>query len=121
MVRGQKEMLFYTGDVCFHDQTILRKARFEDVKADVLILETTRGNRAAPRDFSREAEVERIFEKWDLHAVHIGDVTNDGMLRVKERGIVVAEIPNRALTDDAPVYRRPMRTAQRLCRPVRRP
>jgi phosphoribosylformylglycinamidine synthase subunit PurL len=56
----------------------------------------------------REAEVERIFEKWDLHAVRIGHVTNDGMLRVKERGAVVAEIPNRALTDEAPVYHRPM-------------
>ena len=56
----------------------------------------------------REAEVERIFEKWDLHAVRIGHVTDDGMLRVKERGVVVAEIPNRALTDEAPVYRRPM-------------
>src|SRR3954453_9541499 len=56
----------------------------------------------------REAEVERVFEKWDLHAVHIGDVTDDGMLRVKDYGAVVAEIPNRALTDEAPVYRRPM-------------
>src|SRR5579863_1769722 len=56
----------------------------------------------------REEEVERIFEKWDLHAVRIGHVTNDGMLRVKEGGIVVAEIPNRALTDEAPLYRRPM-------------
>jgi phosphoribosylformylglycinamidine synthase subunit PurL len=56
----------------------------------------------------REQEVERIFEKWDLHAVRIGKVTDDGMLRVKERGTVVAEIPNRALTDEAPVYRRPM-------------
>jgi phosphoribosylformylglycinamidine synthase subunit PurL len=55
----------------------------------------------------REAEVERIFEKWDLHAVRIGEVTSDGILRVKERGVVVAEIPNRALTDEAPVYRRP--------------
>ena len=60
MVRGKKETLFYTGDVCFHDQTILRAARFEDVKADVLIMETTRGNRAAPKDFSREREVERL-------------------------------------------------------------
>ena len=34
----------------------------------------------------REAEVERIFEKWDLHAVRIGEVTDDGMLRVKDRG-----------------------------------
>ena len=56
----------------------------------------------------RESEVEQIFAKWDLHAVHIGDVTSDGYLRVKERGKTVAEIPNRALTDDAPVYHRPM-------------
>jgi len=56
----------------------------------------------------READVERIFDKWDLHAVHIGEVTSDGMLRVKDRGTVVAEIPNRALTDEAPLYRRPM-------------
>ena len=56
----------------------------------------------------REAEVERIFEKWDLHAVRIGKVTADGLLRVKDRGPVVAEIPNRALTDEAPVYERPM-------------
>jgi Cft2 family RNA processing exonuclease len=60
MVRGRKETLFYSGDVCFHDQTILRAARFEDVKADVLILETTRGNRAVPKNFTREKEVERL-------------------------------------------------------------
>jgi len=56
----------------------------------------------------REAEVERVFEKWDLHAVHIGHVTADGLLRVKDHGAVVAEIPNRALTDEAPVYHRAM-------------
>ncbi|HUR34742.1 MAG TPA: phosphoribosylformylglycinamidine synthase subunit PurL [Vicinamibacterales bacterium] len=56
----------------------------------------------------REQEVEAVFEKWDLHAVHIGEVTDDGMLRVKHDGRVVAEIPNRALTDEAPVYTRPM-------------
>jgi phosphoribosylformylglycinamidine synthase II len=56
----------------------------------------------------REPEVERIFEKWDLHAVRIGEVTTDGRLRVKDHGRVVADIPNRALTDEAPVYRRPM-------------
>ena len=62
----------------------------------------------------REAEVEAVFGKWDLHAVHIGDVTDDGMLRVKNRGEVVAEIPNRALTDEAPVYRRPMERPEYL-------
>ncbi len=60
LLRGKKETLFYTGDVCFHDQTILRSARFEDVKADVLIMETTRGNREVPKDFTREKEIERL-------------------------------------------------------------
>src|SRR5580704_4573030 len=60
MIRGKKETLFYTGDVCFHDQTILRAARFEDVKADVLIMETTRGNREVPKGFTREKEIERL-------------------------------------------------------------
>jgi phosphoribosylformylglycinamidine synthase subunit PurL len=55
----------------------------------------------------REAEVEAIFEKWDLHAAHIGDVMTDGVLRVKDKGVVVAEIPNTALVDAAPVYNRP--------------
>src|SRR6188768_2871788 len=56
----------------------------------------------------RERDVEDIFEKWDLHAAHIGEVTDDGLMRVRERGTVVAEIPTSALTDDAPVYSRPM-------------
>jgi Cft2 family RNA processing exonuclease len=60
LLRGKKETLFYTGDVCFHDQTIMKSARFDGVKADVLIMETTRGNRATPPDFSREQEMERL-------------------------------------------------------------
>ena len=56
----------------------------------------------------REREVEEIFEKWDLHAAHIGEVTDDGLMRVRERGQVVAEIPTAALTDAAPVYTRSM-------------
>jgi len=56
----------------------------------------------------REAEVYRVFEKWGLDAVEIGTVTTDNKLRVLEHGKVVAEIPNQALTDDAPVYKRPL-------------
>ena len=62
MVRGAKETLFYTGDVCFHDQTILKAARFEDVQADVLLMETTRGGRALPAGFTREGEIERLTQ-----------------------------------------------------------
>ena len=61
-----------------------------------------------------EAEVERIFEKWDLHAVRIGTVTGDGLLRVKDRGAVVAEIPNTPLADEAPLYDRPTRVPDDL-------
>ena len=60
MVRGERETLFYTGDVSFRDQTILKGARFEDVEADVLIMETTRGSRPVPEGFSREAEIHRL-------------------------------------------------------------
>jgi Cft2 family RNA processing exonuclease len=67
MVRGKKQTLFYTGDVSFRDQTILKGARFEDVQADVLIMETTRGNRATPRGFTREAEIARLTDA--LHHV----------------------------------------------------
>jgi len=56
----------------------------------------------------REDEVFRVFEKWGLDAVTVGRVTLDGKMRVLEHGRVVAEIPNAALTDDAPLYRRPM-------------
>lgn len=60
MVRGGKETVFYTGDVSFQDQTILKGARFEDVKADVLIMESTRGNRAVAPGFTRATEIERL-------------------------------------------------------------
>ncbi len=56
----------------------------------------------------REGEVFRVFEKWGLDAVEVGKVTTDNKLRVLEHGKVVAEIPNPALTDDAPVYKRPL-------------
>jgi Cft2 family RNA processing exonuclease len=62
LVCGQQERLFYTGDVCFHDQTILKAARFEDVEADVLLIETTRGNRALRPGFTRASEIERLTQ-----------------------------------------------------------
>src|SRR6516165_2110917 len=56
----------------------------------------------------REQEVFRIFEKWGLDAVVIGHVTKDNVMRVRQHGELVAEIPNEALTDDAPLYQRPL-------------
>jgi phosphoribosylformylglycinamidine synthase len=56
----------------------------------------------------REQEVLQVFAKWGLDAVIAGRVTNNGRLRVLEHGKLVADIPNTSLTDDAPLYKRPM-------------
>jgi phosphoribosylformylglycinamidine synthase subunit PurL len=55
----------------------------------------------------REQEVFDVFKKWGLDAVTIGIVTDDGLLKVKDHGVVVAEISNRQLADEAPIYDRP--------------
>jgi phosphoribosylformylglycinamidine synthase len=55
-----------------------------------------------------EPRVLDVFQKWDLDAVIIGQVTGDGILRVKDGGRVVAEIPAKALAEQGPIYRRPM-------------
>ena len=56
----------------------------------------------------REEEVFRVFRKWGLDAVAVGQVISKNQMRVLHHGQVVAEIPNPALTDEAPLYRRPM-------------
>lgn len=53
----------------------------------------------------REEEVSKIVEKWGLHAVVIGKVTDDGMLRVKEGNKIIAEMPASSLdSSGAPKY-----------------
>src|SRR5438876_6055643 len=55
----------------------------------------------------REREVMDVFEKWDLHAEPIGRVTGGKRLRVWSDGHLEADVPNEALTDQAPLYDRP--------------
>jgi phosphoribosylformylglycinamidine synthase len=59
-------------------------------------------------DKGREGEVLAVFAKWGLDASIVGVVTADDTMRVTHHGELVAEIPNKALTDDAPVYNRPV-------------
>ncbi len=61
-------------------------------------------------DKGREDEVFGVFRKWGLEAAEIGVVTGDGKLRVRHHGEIVAEIPNRELADEAPLYDRPHTT-----------
>ncbi|MSU34125.1 MAG: phosphoribosylformylglycinamidine synthase subunit PurL [Pedosphaera sp.] len=52
----------------------------------------------------REAEVKRIFEKWDLPWAEIGFVTDTGQMVVRHNGHVVVDVPAKKLADEAPVY-----------------
>jgi phosphoribosylformylglycinamidine synthase subunit PurL len=56
----------------------------------------------------REEEVFAVFSKWGLDAANVGRVIPEPKMRVLEHGKVVAEIPNAALTDEAPIYKRPL-------------
>ena len=59
-------------------------------------------------DKGREDEVLKVFAKWGLDASIVGIVTADDVMRVRHHGVLMAEIPNKALTDEAPVYHRPV-------------
>jgi phosphoribosylformylglycinamidine synthase II len=58
----------------------------------------------------REDEVLRVFAKWGLDAVVVGTVKPEPRLRIRHHGELVADIPNESLTDDAPLYHRPVGT-----------
>jgi phosphoribosylformylglycinamidine synthase len=55
----------------------------------------------------REEEVARVFRRWGLAVVRVGEVTATGRALVRHRGAVVADLPLGPLTREAPVYRRP--------------
>src|SRR5437773_1785000 len=52
----------------------------------------------------KENLVREIFDKWDVPWAEIGRVTDDGMMRVRNNGSVAAEIPAKALAEEAPIY-----------------
>src|SRR5436305_1569297 len=54
----------------------------------------------------KEDVVRAIFEKWDVPCVEIGRVADDGLMRVRNNGEISAEIPAKALADEAPLYSR---------------
>jgi len=54
----------------------------------------------------REDVVRQVFKKWDVPCAEIGRVTSDGIMRVRNNGTIAAEIPAKALADEAPLYSR---------------
>ncbi len=58
----------------------------------------------------REDEVLAVFAKWGLDAVVAGEVIAENRMRVRHHGVLVADLSNESLTDDAPLYHRPVGT-----------
>ncbi|WP_214822042.1 MULTISPECIES: phosphoribosylformylglycinamidine synthase subunit PurL [unclassified Exiguobacterium] len=54
-----------------------------------------------------EDEIEAIVTKWGLHAIKVGEVIEEKVLRLVHEGEVAAEVPVDALAEDAPVYHKP--------------
>ncbi len=61
LIRGEGKTVFYTGDVNFLEQTLMRGADFPETGIDVLIIETTRGDRALDKGYTRKSEEERFL------------------------------------------------------------
>jgi phosphoribosylformylglycinamidine synthase II len=59
---------------------------------------------------ARAREVLSVFEKWGLEGVIVGEVIQEPRLRILHHGEVMADIPNQSLTDDCPLYQRPIGT-----------
>ena len=62
MIRSKGKTLFYTGDVNFENQTLVRGAEFPEEGVDVLVMETTRGDSPTPAGQTRAKEEERLSE-----------------------------------------------------------
>ncbi|GGC98327.1 phosphoribosylformylglycinamidine synthase subunit PurL [Thalassobacillus devorans] len=60
----------------------------------------------------REQEIRKIFEKYDLEAVAVGEVIEERRFRLSHKGKVVADVPVDALAEDAPVYHQPSRVPE---------
>jgi phosphoribosylformylglycinamidine synthase len=82
--------------------------RAEGMTAYEIMLSESQERMLLVADKGREGEVLAVFAKWGLDASIVGIVTADDTMRVTHHGELVAEIPNKALTDDAPVYQRPV-------------
>jgi phosphoribosylformylglycinamidine synthase len=93
------------------DQVPLREANLTPYE---ILLSESQERMLIVAERGREAELQAVFEKWDLHAVVIGRITDDQRWRARWHGQVVADLPIGALADDAPLYDRPAATPKTL-------
>ncbi len=106
LLRENGASLFYTGDVCFENQTIARGASFPRQNVDVLVMETTRGNYARPEDYNRKAEKERlaalIRDTYDANGSVLIPVFALG--KTQELLLMMHELAGEGLMPEMPVF-----------------
>lgn len=76
----------------------------DDMTPYEVMLSETQERMLAVVEPERVAEVQAVCQKWDIPAVVVGRVTDDGMFRILEKGETVGEVLAKHLTDEAPVY-----------------
>jgi phosphoribosylformylglycinamidine synthase II len=81
--------------------------REEGMSAYEMMLSESQERMLAILKPGREADGQRIFQKWGLDAATIGHTTDTGRMVLKHKGEVVADVPLAPLFDDAPLYDRP--------------
>lgn len=86
--------------------TALVPVREEGMTPYEILLSESQERMLVTAKAGHEADVQRILAKWELEAEVVGRVTDDGMFRVQENGVTVAEIPNIPLTEECPTYER---------------
>ena len=87
------------------DVSLVPQKEKEMTPYEILLSESQERMLAILKD-GKEEEALGVFKKWNINAVKIGKVTDDKIMRVKEKGVVVCEVPPEALTAKAPLYDR---------------
>ncbi|MGI9952236.1 phosphoribosylformylglycinamidine synthase subunit PurL [Moorellaceae bacterium AZ2] len=103
LTSSSAEMAFRAGTGMEIDLDLVPRREEGMTPYEVMLSESQERMLLVPKK-GREERVKSIFTRWGLEAVVVGRVTDDGLLRIKERDRVVAEIPVRYLTEECPVY-----------------
>ena len=106
LLRAEGRTVFYTGDVNFDDQTLLKGAVFPESGIDVLIIEATRGDSPLPEGYTRGAEEERFAEAIEKAFARGGCVLVPvfALGKTQEVLAMLYKFKRNKMIADAPIY-----------------
>jgi phosphoribosylformylglycinamidine synthase II len=92
------------GGVGVEIDTGLVPTREQGMTAYEILLSESQERMLVVAEPGRIAEVQKVCAKWELTATPIGQVTDDGIYRVRHHGQTVVEIPGQRLLEECPIY-----------------